>query len=323
MNAFLHSHVQRYPLRYDDDRVSSQGQQVTGYPHKDVNNWWIVKPGVPDIHSNAALRLSGDLSEGEPLYVNANDIIRLEHVSTKSDLSSHDVASPLTVTNQEVTTIRLNETHGDNDTDFKNALWRVEIMNGNSREEGGRWKGLTSNIRLVHLSTNTALICSKDTLPEWGFKQMEINTHKRMNDPLNRWVVLDHQNAQVEAAQNRTAEVSKRSTDDRPGIFSNIFELIGAMLRHNGGLTSSHPYATRPFAWPTLKRGIAFWQEGQDRRIYLLGNPITWLMGIVAVGVSIALWISMTILQQRGLIPNDIYGKVAAQTGHHQPQELP
>ena len=31
--AFLHSHEDRYPLRYEDGRVSSNGQQVTGYIH--------------------------------------------------------------------------------------------------------------------------------------------------------------------------------------------------------------------------------------------------------------------------------------------------
>jgi dolichyl-phosphate-mannose--protein O-mannosyl transferase len=30
-NAFLHSHVDRYPLRYDDGRVSSQGTHLFPY----------------------------------------------------------------------------------------------------------------------------------------------------------------------------------------------------------------------------------------------------------------------------------------------------
>ena len=42
--AYLHSHPAQYPLRYDDGRISSQGQQVTGYPFNDTNNHWIVLP---------------------------------------------------------------------------------------------------------------------------------------------------------------------------------------------------------------------------------------------------------------------------------------
>ncbi|CAG8739916.1 3780_t:CDS:2, partial [Acaulospora morrowiae] len=42
--AFLHSHTARYPRRYEDGRISSAGQQVTGYKHADANNHWRIKP---------------------------------------------------------------------------------------------------------------------------------------------------------------------------------------------------------------------------------------------------------------------------------------
>ncbi len=41
--CWLHSHAHVYPIKYPDDRGSSAQQQVTCYPFKDVNNWWIVK----------------------------------------------------------------------------------------------------------------------------------------------------------------------------------------------------------------------------------------------------------------------------------------
>lgn len=43
-DAFLHSHLARYPQRYEDGRISSAGQQVTGYTHPDFNNQWEVLP---------------------------------------------------------------------------------------------------------------------------------------------------------------------------------------------------------------------------------------------------------------------------------------
>ena len=41
--CWLHSHAENYPIKYADKRGSSHQQQVTCYPVKDVNNWWIVK----------------------------------------------------------------------------------------------------------------------------------------------------------------------------------------------------------------------------------------------------------------------------------------
>ncbi|KAI0244306.1 Dolichyl-phosphate-mannose--protein mannosyltransferase 4 [Massospora cicadina] len=79
IKAYLHSHPERYPLRYDDGRISTQGQQVTAYPHNDVNNFWRIHP-------------AGPLDEEGP--VKNGDVIRLEHISTSSFLMTHDVASP-------------------------------------------------------------------------------------------------------------------------------------------------------------------------------------------------------------------------------------
>ncbi|KTF74403.1 hypothetical protein cypCar_00038878, partial [Cyprinus carpio] len=48
--CWLHSHKANYPVRYENGRGSSHQQQVTCYPFKDVNNWWIIKdPGRHDV----------------------------------------------------------------------------------------------------------------------------------------------------------------------------------------------------------------------------------------------------------------------------------
>lgn len=46
--CWLHSHPDNYPIKYGDKRGSSHQQQVTCYPVKDANNWWLVKR--PDRH---------------------------------------------------------------------------------------------------------------------------------------------------------------------------------------------------------------------------------------------------------------------------------
>jgi dolichyl-phosphate-mannose-protein mannosyltransferase len=89
--VYLHSHLDRYPLRYDDGRISSQGQQVTGYPHNDTNNHWQV------------LNPNDMAVVGQP--VKNGDTVRLRHLVTDTILLTHDVASPYYPTNQEFTTV--------------------------------------------------------------------------------------------------------------------------------------------------------------------------------------------------------------------------
>lgn len=84
----LHSHLANYPLRYEDGRVSSQGQQVTAYSGEDPNNnWQVISP------------------EGLAGVVTQGDVIRLRHVGTDGYLLTHDVASPFYPTNEEFTVV--------------------------------------------------------------------------------------------------------------------------------------------------------------------------------------------------------------------------
>ncbi len=174
INNFLHSHVQTYPLRYDDGRVSSQGQQVTGYPHNDTNNVWQFVPvdGRIDDEGEEAGTLS-------PRMVRHMDVVRLRHTNTGRYLLTHDVASPLTPTNMEVTCIddedRLNETY-----------WRVEIQGGED-EEG--LATIDMRFRLIHTVQPVALHMHKGSYGEWGFGQQEVNGNKAKKDSTNLWMV--------------------------------------------------------------------------------------------------------------------------------------
>src|SRR6202011_720568 len=78
--AYLHSHNEQYPLRYDDGRISSAGQQVTGYPFNDTNNHWLILPAQEE-------------TEKHSRPVHHKDVIKLRHIVTNTDLLSHDVAS--------------------------------------------------------------------------------------------------------------------------------------------------------------------------------------------------------------------------------------
>lgn len=172
--VYLHSHPERYPLKYDDGRISSQGQQVTGYPYNDTNNIWQIVPTKP-------LPEEG----GSERAVRHKDVIRLLHVNSDSFLLTHDVASPLMATNEEFTTVPANDTSRYNDTLFEFLL--------DGAGEGSRkvWKSKSGWFRLVHVPTRVSMWTHTQPLPEWAFSQQEINGNKNAMDKTALWYVDD------------------------------------------------------------------------------------------------------------------------------------
>ncbi|KAG8445985.1 hypothetical protein GDO86_013746 [Hymenochirus boettgeri] len=76
--CWLHSHKHTYPIRYEEGRGSSHQQQVTCYPYKDVNNWWIVKD--PSRQEMAV--------DSPPRPVRHGDVIQLLHGMTARFLNT-------------------------------------------------------------------------------------------------------------------------------------------------------------------------------------------------------------------------------------------
>lgn len=170
--AFLHSHKELYPLRYDDGRVSSQGQQVTGYPFNDTNNHWVVLPPEDELVKRAR-------------PVHHKDVVKLRHVSTNTDLLTHDVASPYYPTNQEFTTVSIEESFGARKND---TLFTVEIEGGDSNTI---WKTRAGLFKLISVPFRVAMWTHTKALPEWAFQQQEINGNKNILQTANIWFAED------------------------------------------------------------------------------------------------------------------------------------
>lgn len=252
-HGFLHSHLERYPLRYDDGRVSSQGQQVTGYPYADANNHWQV---IPLNHDNVMGH-----------HVKNGELIRLRHVVTDSMLLSHDVASPYYPTNQEFTTVTMEEAFGDR---FNDTLFELRIENG---KPGQEFKSLSGQFKLIHNPSKVAMWTHTTPLPEWAFKQQEINGNKNLAQSSNIWYVDEIPSIPADSPRLVKTERKVKSLP----FLQKWFELQRAMFFHNNALTSSHPYASEPFMWPFLLRGVSFWTQNDTRQqIYFLGNPLGW-----------------------------------------------
>lgn len=252
--VYLHSHPDRYPLRYEDGRISSQGQQVTGYPHNDTNNHWQILPSKP---------LQGTVGQ----RVKNGDIIRLRHLVTDTLLMTHDVASPYYPTNQEFTTVGQEEGNADR---YNDTLFEVKIENGKTGQD---FKTMSSHFKLIHYPTKVAMWTHTSPLPDWAYKQAEINGNKNVQQSSNIWYVDEIPSL---PADSERLKHEPRKTKHVP-FLKKYFELQRAMFFHNNALTSSHPYSSFPISWPFLLRGVSFWTENDTRQqIYFLGNPVGW-----------------------------------------------
>ncbi|KAL2128939.1 hypothetical protein VTI74DRAFT_8463 [Chaetomium olivicolor] len=268
--AYLHSHPDRYPLRYDDGRVSSQGQQVTGYPFNDTNNYWQILPAGP----------AEEPALGR--HVKNHDLVRLRHLVTDTILLSHDVASPYYPTNQEFTTVSIAEAYGDRAAD---TLFEVRIEHG---KPGQEFKSVSSHFKLIHNPSKVAMWTHTTPLPEWGHKQQEINGNKQIAPSSNVWLVEDIPSL---PADHKRREKPERQIKTLP-FLRKWFELQRSMFWHNNQLTASHPYASLPYQWPFLLRGVSFWTQNSTRQqIYFLGNPVGWWIAssVLAIYVGIVL----------------------------------
>ena len=262
--VYLYSHTHLYPLHHEDGKVSSQGQQVTGYGGEDANSEWVIMP-QPD----------QPLKSGEKRPLRNGATVRLLHKATKKYLLTHDVASPLTMTNQEVTAV-------EDGQKLEETLFTFEVKQGNAEKVMSK-----SNVfRLIHKKTEVAINNHQEMLPKWMPGHREINGDKRGNRDGCKWVISDVIDPADEAERKEMAARKKPALS----FFRKFVELQGSMLRSNGMLHDEHPFKSHPATWPFVQRGMAFWDKTKEARIYLLGNIVAWyisLAGLVVLGACL------------------------------------
>ncbi|KAJ1730153.1 Dolichyl-phosphate-mannose--protein mannosyltransferase 4 [Coemansia biformis] len=294
--AYLESGAERYPLRYEDLRVSSQGQQVTGAKALSDGGYWRIKPvkGADEFAPLLARRQAGEAIAKEELdrwAVHNLDLVQLEHVATSMNLRTHDVASPMTPTNMEFTTLPLNETDSVADT-----VWQIKIDGTASNTT--RLQTSSSFIRIVSDKHGVAMWTHGKKLPQWGRGRQEINGIKKSEEKSALWTV-----PHVRGRETPTEEqVAMRQKAPRMSFLARFAELQGLMVKHNNALTTVHPFQSGPLTWPVLLRGISFWTENKERRqIYLLGNPVGWWMaGCALIGYA-WLMVAMALMSRRNV----------------------
>ncbi|XP_029915353.1 protein O-mannosyl-transferase 1 isoform X2 [Myripristis murdjan] len=300
--CWLHSHKANYPIRYDNGRGSSHQQQVTCYPFKDVNNWWIIKdPGRQEL-----------VVSTPPHPVRHGDIIQLVHGMTSRFLNSHDVAAPMSPHAQEVSGY----------IDFNVSmpaqnLWRVEIFNREAESEV--WKTILSEVRLVHVNTSAVLKLSGVSLPDWGFRQLEV-----VADKLNKghqsslsWTVEEHRYGTSQEQKEREAELHSPThidVDSNISFWAKFLELQWKMLTVKQE-ESEHKYSSSPLEWITMETNIAYWlHPSTNAQIHLIGNPVSWGVANLSLSAYQLLALVYLLRRRRGIkdLPDDAWSQFVA-----------
>ncbi|PWN31975.1 putative PMT4-dolichyl-phosphate-mannose--protein O-mannosyltransferase [Meira miltonrushii] len=292
-SAYLHSHTEKYPLKYDDGRISSQGQQVTGYPFNDTNNIWQLVPANEHSYEGESFDMKNELHRP----IRHKNVVRLLHVNTQTYLMAHDVASPLMPTNEEVTTWPANDS-----TRYEDTLFEFQL---DGKGDGTKWKSKSGWFRLIHVPTRVSVWTHTETpLPEWGFNQQEVNGNKNALDKSAVWFVDElYPDETQDDYEERIKPIAPRPVTKMP-FYKKFVELQLQMLQQNAHLTQSHPYASSPINWPFVLTGISFWTDNDtQRQIYLVGNVASWWVAVLSISVVTGIMLADTLARRRGQYP--------------------
>ncbi|CAG9854967.1 unnamed protein product [Phyllotreta striolata] len=285
--CWLHSHNAAYPIRYPDKRGSSHQQQVTCYSFKDVNNWWIVKR--PE---------KNELTVEQPVdAIKHGDVIQLVHGITSRALNTHDVAAPMSPQCQEVSCY----------IDYNISmpaqnLWRVEIINRD--QNGDIWHTIQSQIRLIHIDTNTALKFTGRQLPDWAFHQHEVAADRVIVQDDTVWNVEEHRYTKSGDQKEREREMITAemipTTPTTLSFWQKFYELHYKMVFANTESVQNHMYSSEPHEWPFMSRGIAYWiSSASNAQVHLLGNMAIWYTGTLGFFTYIILLIVYLLRRRR------------------------
>ncbi|XP_046307599.1 protein O-mannosyl-transferase 1 isoform X1 [Marmota monax] len=308
--CWLHSHQSTYPMIYENGRGSSHQQQVTCYPFKDVNNWWIVKdPRRHQLVVNSPLR-----------PVRHGDVVQLVHGMTTRLLNTHDVAAPLSPHAQEVSCY----------IDYNISmpaqnLWRLDIVNRKSDRDV--WKTILSEVRFVHVNTSAILKLSGAHLPDWGFRQLEVVGEKlsRGHHGSMMWNVEEHRYGKSQEQRERELELhsptevdisrnlsfmAKFSELQVTGTAAEAHALLQWRMLTLRSEDSEHRYSSTPLQWVALDTSIAYWlHPTTSAQIHLLGNIVIWASANLATAAYTLLFFWYLLRRRRSVcdLPEDAW----------------
>eukprot|EP01135_Chromosphaera_perkinsii_P002328 Nk52_evm114s221 gene=Nk52_evmTU114s221 len=303
MDGLLHSHPHLYP-------VGSKKQQVTTYAFEDHNNWFTLvlksegdkKDGLRDgsiinlVHfsTNKGVYCDGfpaPMSGGkvEPQYQEKMNRAKPENADKESNNDAPEEAKEESV-NPQYFEVSCDDEDGDE--------WKVEFISG---MKSGMVEKDVSKFRLIreYGDMKCALHSHKVVLPSWGFGQYEVTCNADINADGTVWSVSSLNANKIESYDSLTPAVK-----DRSGLWYKLVDTINYQKiawDANSRISSEHVFATRPYQWPILQRGISFYQDNAKMaQIYLLGNPLQYWIVFPVCAIFVLLGIIYTIRGRRG-----------------------
>uniref|UniRef100_A0A8C4XZ61 dolichyl-phosphate-mannose--protein mannosyltransferase n=1 Tax=Gopherus evgoodei TaxID=1825980 RepID=A0A8C4XZ61_9SAUR len=242
-----------------------------------------------------------------PRPVRHGHIVQLVHGITTRYLNTHDVAAPLSPHSQEISCY----------IDYNISmpaqnLWRVEIVNRESDTDV--WKTILSEVRFVHVNTSAVLKLSGASLPEWGYRQLEIIGEKlsKGHHQSMLWNVEEHRYGKSQEQKEREVELHSPTQADiskNLSFMARFTELQWKILTLKNEDTE-HKYSSSPLDWITMDTNIAYWFHPiSGAQIHLIGNILTWASANVATLVYVCLFLWYLLRRRRKIcdIPEDAW----------------
>uniref|UniRef100_A0AAX7TLB2 dolichyl-phosphate-mannose--protein mannosyltransferase n=1 Tax=Astatotilapia calliptera TaxID=8154 RepID=A0AAX7TLB2_ASTCA len=220
---------------------------------------------------------------------------------------SHDVAAPMSPHTQEVSGY----------IDFNVSmpaqnLWRVDISNREAESEV--WKTILSEVRLIHVNTSAVLKLSGVSLPDWGFRQLEVVADKlfKAHSSSLEWTVEEHRYGTSQEQKEREAELHSPThidVDRKISFWAKFVELQWKMLTVKQE-ESEHKYSSSPLEWITMETNIAYWlHSSTNAQIHLIGNPVSWGVANLSLLAYQLLAVVYLLRRRRGLkdVPDGVW----------------
>ncbi|OMH84429.1 Dolichyl-phosphate-mannose-protein mannosyltransferase 4 [Zancudomyces culisetae] len=303
--VFLNSRDSKYPQKYADGRVGSAGNQVTGHKEENDESYWIVLPAErnEDFDSYLEKRKNDENYKLTPEEMDKYALrnlyeVRLMHKKTQRVMRTHDVASPLTTTNMEFTTVEENDEKAFPDTIFILRIDRPKNENG----VPDQLRTQNKSLRLTSKSQKVSMSTFNKKLPDWGSYDQEINGKKDIDGEGTLWTVNNVFGRKVEESPEA------RKAVPRMGFMTKFFELQTAMIDSNSKLTAPHIYQSYPGSWPLFKRGVSFWTKSEGKRqIYFVANVFGWYAIVASVVAFILIYITTAAFRYRRNTPITSY----------------
>lgn len=240
--------------------------------------------------------LSPSLSSRDMLYDFVYLVLTIVHVMTNKSLHNHDFLAPITVKDTEVSCYG-NATFGDT-----NDHWMIEKITDLTADVSPRIRSLSTRFKLRHVNNGCYLKAAGLTLPEWGFKQVEVTCEKPDLDNQDSsyllWNIENHRNDLLPRA--------------KPGLYKRSFlqdfiDINIGMWTSNNSLKpdpDKEPdlLTSRPHHWPFMLRTLRMCGWGNSEiKFLLVGNPVIWFSSTAALVVMVATFLTYVIRQRRGL----------------------